>query len=247
MSLRCLIVDDEELCRSSLRLELETIPGIEIIGECANGIEAVRAVQELDPDLMFLDIQMPRLDGFDLLELLGDQAPGIVFVTAHDEYALRAFEARALDYLLKPARAGRIKKALERFVEQRGRPEQQSRQQELLAWHRGQHKPLQRILVRLGSEVHVIPAVEIVRIQAQDDYVRIYTKERSYLKTERINRLEENLDSSTFCRIHRSHLLNISFLRKIEPYSKESYKVILLNGESLPVSRAGLARLKAFF
>ncbi len=246
MNLRCLIVDDEELCRSSLRLELEAIPGIEIIGECANGIEAVRAVQELEPDLMFLDIQMPRLDGFDLLELLGPQAPGIVFVTAHDEYALRAFEAQALDYLLKPARAERLKRAVEKFIEQRGRPERQKKQQEMLAWHRERTGPRQRILVRLGHEVHVIPVSETIRIEAEDDYVRIHTASRTFLKSERLNQLEKELDPSTFCRIHRSHLLNISFLRRIEPYSKESFKAILANGDSLPISRSGLARLKNF-
>ena len=241
--IRALVVDDEELARQALKIELQAFPEIEICGECANGFEAVKAVTELQPDLLFLDIQMPKLDGFDTLELLGDKAPAVVFVTAHDEYALKAFEARALDYLLKPARAERLRPCLERvkkmISEKRLEPHD-----ELLLEHRKNQAPLTRILVRIGPEVHIVPVREIGYIEAQDDYIKLYAAGKSYLKSERMNRIEGLLDGRQFCRIHRSYILNIDYLKKIEPYTRDSFVAKLKTGETLPVSRPGYARLK---
>jgi len=246
--IRVLLVDDEALARQALTLELSAAPDLEIVGECQNGVEAVQKVQELGPDLMFLDIQMPRLDGFDVLELLGDRAPLTVFVTAHDEYALRAFEAQAVDYLLKPVSAERLARCMERVrVELRAHqastppPPVVAR---LVENHQANQAPLARILVRLGTEVFVVPTVEISHIEAEDDCVRIHAAGRSYLKSERLNRLETLLDPRQFCRIHRSCLINVQFLKKIEPYSRDVHLAKLTGGETLPVSRAGFARLK---
>lgn len=241
--LQILIVDDEELARQSLKNALAEIPGIEIVGECSNGFEAVQAVQKLKPHVLFLDIQMPKLDGFDVVELLGKEAPFVIFVTSYDEYALRAFEAAALDYLLKPAKPERLLKALARAREQMTLKNPQE-MENLIEKHRDTMAPLNRILVRNGIDVVIIPMAEIIYIEAQDDYVKIYTKDgKSYLKTERMNRLEEMLDTRNFCRIHRSYIINIDCLKKIEPYSKDNRLAILENGQRLSISRVGYTRL----
>jgi len=244
-TIRVIIADDEELSRKALKNELAQLPGIEIIGECENGFFTVKEVMETRPDLLFLDIQMPRLDGFDVLELLGAEAPAVVFVTAFDEYAVRAFEARAVDYLLKPVRAERLKKAIAQVRRMTTGSGLNQSQQHLLDDHREKQIPIIRILVRTGTDVQVIPVAEISHFQAEDDYVRIHTQGRSWLKSERMNRLEQLLDPRLFCRIHRSFIINIQFLKAIEPYSKESRVVKLNSGEVLPVSREGYTRLKA--
>jgi len=243
-SIRALIVDDEKPARQALKNELQKFPEVEVVGECGDGFAAVKAVQELTPDLLFLDIQMPRLDGFDVLELLGAAAPAVVFVTAHDEYALRAFEARALDYLLKPVRGERLKQALER-IRQALKHSTATARSALLEDHRRRQAPLQRILVRLGTEVHVVATAEISLFEAEDDYVRIHAPgNRTFLKSERLNRLEELLDPRQFCRIHRSYILNVNFLAKIEPWSRDRRIAKLTDGRILPISREGYARLK---
>ncbi len=242
-TLKALIVDDEVLARESLKVALEGITGVEIVGECGNGFEAVQAVQQIKPHLLFLDIQMPKLDGFDVVELLGKDAPFIIFVTSYDEYALRAFEAEALDYLLKPAKPERLQKAILRAREQLHMKGGQGMER-LLEKHRDTMAPLHRLLVRNGLDVVIIPMAEIIYIEAQDDYVKIYTKEgKAFLKTERMNRLEEMLDPRYFCRIHRSYIINIDSLKKIEPYSKDNRLAILENGQRLAISRVGYTRL----
>lgn len=234
-----LIVDDEPLARESLRTALREFQDVEILRECANGFEAVQAVQQLKPDLLFLDIQMPKLDGFDVVELLGKDAPLIVFVTSYDEYALRAFEAEALDYILKPVKTERLEKSIQRV-----RQQVKIDFEPLIDKHRDSMAPLNRILVRSGYDVVIIPAKDIVYFEAQDDYVKIFTREgKSYLKSDRMNNLEKTLDNRSFCRIHRSYIMNIEFLKKIEPYSKDSRLAILQTGAKLPISRAGYTRL----
>jgi two-component system LytT family response regulator len=237
--IKAVMVDDEPLARESLKAALEGFEDVEIMRECGNGFEAVQAVQELKPDLVFLDIQMPRLDGFDVVELLGKDAPLIVFVTSYDEYALRAFEAEALDYLLKPVKPERLQKCIQRvreLVKMDFEP--------LIDRHHDSMAPVNRILVRSGYDVVIIPAGDILYIEAQDDYVKVYTREgKSHLKSERMNKLEKMLDARTFCRIHRSYILNVECLKKIEPYSKDSRLAILRNGARLPISRAGYTRL----
>lgn len=239
---KVLIVDDEPLAREALALALSEFEDIEIAGECSDGFEAVKAINTSKPDIVFLDIQMPKLDGFDVLELLGDDPPFIVFVTAYDEFALKAFESYALDYILKPVRPERLKKTFDKIHE---RLQDNSTQPmgELLADRQVQIIPLTRILVRDRAKVYIIPVEDILYFEAQDDYVGIYTQERSFLKKDTLSRLVKLLDGRQFIRIHRSYILNINHLSKIEPYTKDSRIAILKNGKTLPVSRSGYSRI----
>jgi two-component system, LytTR family, response regulator len=241
-ALSCIIVDDEDLARGVIREYLEPYPDIEILAECANGFEAVKAANELRPDLIFLDIQMPKLNGFEVLELIGS-ADGVIFTTAYDEYALHAFEVHAVDYLLKPFSAERFGEALEhaRFHLNAGRD---TPLPALIAESRKHDLPMQRVLIRDGSRVHVIPVDKIDYIEAQDDYACFKAGGRDYLKQEALADLEEMLDSSRFIRIHRSYILNIERLVKLDLYAKDSHVAILTDGTKLPVSRSGYARLK---
>ena len=237
-----IIVDDEELARISLRLALEKFADVEILAECANGFEALKKVRELKPQILFLDIQMPKLSGFDVVELLGEEAPLIVFVTAYDEYALRAFEAHAVDYLLKPVDEKRLKNTLEHIDDHLFFRRSQDLSEALNSYRQTQ-PPLQRLLIHDRSRVHVIPVDQVIFIQAQDDYVLIHTAQESFLKYERLSRLENMLDPQQFLRIHRSYILNLKYLKKIEPVTKDSRVALLSNGQQLPVSRSGYKRL----
>lgn len=240
--LRVVIVDDEALARAILREFLGAHQEIEIVAECANGFEAVKAVSEHRPHLLFLDIQMPKLNGFEVLELI-DAGPAVIFTTAYDQYALRAFEVHAVDYLLKPFTAERLAQALElaRQRLQRGEPESLA---ELVEDVRRRNKPLERILIRDGTKVHVIPAEKIDYIEAQDDYVCFKSVGKEHLKQDTLANLEVLLDPGRFIRIHRSYILNIERLARLELYAKDSRVAILIDGTQLPVSRAGYARLK---
>ncbi len=240
--LSCIIVDDEELARQVIREYLTAHPDIEILAECSNGFEAVKAASETRPDLIFLDIQMPKLDGFEVLELIGAEN-GVIFTTAYDEYALRAFEVHAVDYLLKPFSAERFGEALEhaRFHLHAGRATPLTT---LATESRKRQLPMQRVLIRDGPRVHVLPLEKIDYIEAQDDYVCFKSGGKEYLKQESMGDLESLLDPSRFIRIHRSYILNIERLAKLELYTKDSYIAILTDGSKLPVSRSGYARLK---
>ncbi len=241
-SLRVVIVDDEDLARAILREFLAAHPDIEIVAECSNGFEAVKAVSECKPDLLFLDIQMPKLNGFEVLELI-EPAPAVVFTTAYDQYALRAFEVHAIDYLLKPFSAERLAQALDR-ARQRPTQAEHAPIAELVQEVRRHNKPLERILIRDGSKVHVIPADKIDYFEAQDDYVCIKSGAKEHLKQETLANLEGMLDQGRFIRIHRSYILNIERLARLELYAKDSRIAILQDGTRLPVSRSGYARLK---
>jgi two-component system LytT family response regulator len=240
--LKAIIVDDEELARLVLREHLVAHPDVRIVAECSNGFDAVKAVAECKPDLLFLDIQMPKLNGFEVLELI-DPQPAVIFVTAFDQYALRAFEVHAVDYLLKPFSPERLAEALDHARERlrTGTPVPVSR---LIAESRERNKPLERVLVRDGSKVHVIPVEKIDYIQAQDDYVALKSGGKEYLKQETLGELEAALDPERFIRIHRSYLLNIERLVRLELYAKDSRVAILTDGTRLQVSRSGYARLK---
>jgi two-component system LytT family response regulator len=240
--LRVLIVDDEELARRGLRRDLAAEAGIEVVGECPDGFEAVRAATELRPDLVLLDIQMPRLDGFEVLELL-DPAVAIIFITAHDEHAVRAFEVNAVDYLLKPVDPARLHEALERARDRRLRREPMP-VAALAAAVRAGRVPLTRVLVKDGSRVHVIPVERIDYIEAQDDYIALCAGGRRHLKAQAIAALEADLDPSRFLRIHRSYILNLDRLSRIELVAKDRHIAILADGTRLPLSRAGHARLR---
>ncbi|HME08832.1 MAG TPA: protein kinase [Bryobacteraceae bacterium] len=240
--LRVMIVDDEDLARQLLREYLEAIPGVEVVAECGNGFEAVKAIAEHSPDLVLLDVQMPKLDGFEVLELIGHQVP-VIFTTAFDQYAIRAFDAQAVDYLLKPFSQDRLEKAIERARQRLGRT--LPKPAELAAAARPPLHYLQRIVVKDGTRVHIIPTDRLDYAEAQDDYVALHSAGKSYLKQQTISSLETALDPVQFIRIHRSHLVNLDRVAKIEPYTKDSRIAILSDGTQLPVSRAGYDRLKA--
>jgi two-component system LytT family response regulator len=241
-SLRVAIVDDEELARRVLREYLSGEPGLEIVAECANGFEAVKAVGELKPDLLLLDIQMPKLDGFEVLELLDDPV-AVIFVTAYDEHALRAFRVHAVDYLLKPVGLERLSEALERARERIGRGSPLPLKA-LSAAARPPGAFVARVLVKDASKVHVLPVGKIDCIEAQDDYVEIKSAGKSYLKQQTLAEIETTLDPARFVRIHRSCILNVDRLSKIELYAKDSRVAILADGSRLPISRTGYLRLK---
>ena len=243
--LRVIIVDDEPLARGVVREYLSAHPAVTIVAECGNGFDAVKAVTELAPDLMFLDVQMPKLDGFEVLELLGRAVP-VIFTTAYDQYALRAFDVHAVDYLLKPFSEERLAEALARA---RGRLAGREGEEPaldvdgLVAAARPRSGPLERVLIRDGAQVHVLPADRIDFVEAQDDYVSFMADGKSFLKDQTMAAVEAALDPTRFVRIHRSYLLNIERIARVELYAKDSRIAILRDGRKLPVSRAGYQRL----
>ena len=243
--IRVAIVDDEPLARAVVREYLAAVPGIQIVAECANGFEAVKVVSELHPDLLFLDVQMPKLDGFEVLELVGRDV-AVIFVTAFDQYALRAFDVHAVDYLLKPFSPERLGEALARARDrlQRGeRAPAAASIDELTAAARPVSSGRGRVLVRDGPRVHVLPMEKIEYVQAQDDYVSYRCEGKDYLKEQTLAQAEAALDPAKFVRIHRSYLLNLECLARIETSDGDSRVAILNDGRRLPVSRAGYGRL----
>ncbi len=237
-----LIVDDEEPARRILREHLSAIPGARILGECANGLEALRAAAELSPRLVFLDVSMPKLDGFEVLELL-DPSIAAVFVTAFDEYAVKAFEVHAVDYVLKPFDASRIALAVER-AKARLSSGEPVRAGELHAAARPAGTFLARIVVRDGSRVHIIPVERLDAVEAQDDYVALKSGGRTFLKAQTLSSLAEALDPGRFVRVHRSHLVRLEAISRIEALARGSHVAILADGARVPVSREGHARLR---
>jgi len=242
--MRVIIVDDEHLARALLREFLADHPGIEIVAECANGFEAVKAIGELQPDLVFLDIQMPKLDGFEVVELAHSGiAAGTryVFVTAYDQFALKAFEVRAIDYLLKPFSRERLAQALDTVRSRVPAPEQVQAVVQEAARRNGY---LERVLIRDGARVHVVPTPAIDWIEAQDDYVAISAVGKTHLKNGRMAELEEGLDPALFLRVHRSYIVNLGAIARIEAPTKDSWCAVLKDGKRIPVSRSGHAKLK---
>lgn len=242
-TLRAIIVDDEEPARLAVRQGLLDLGGVTVVAECANGFEAVKAVSEARPDVVFLDVQMPKIDGFDVLELIGRDVP-VVFVTAYDEFALRAFEVHAVDYLLKPFTADRLAAAIGRVRQRAGAAAALPSPSALAASARPPGTPLDRVVVRDGAQVHVLPVDKIDYVEAQDDYVAFHVAGKSILKDQTLGDLEGRLDPRRFVRIHRSYLLNIERLARVELYAKDSRVAILTDGAKLPVSRSGYQRLQ---
>jgi two-component system LytT family response regulator len=240
--LKAVIVDDEELARQLLREYLWEAGGVEVVAECANGFDAVKMIGELKPDLVFLDVQMPKLDGFEVLELI-DPPPAVIFVTAYDQYAMRAFDAHAVDYLLKPFHLERFQKALAKARTRLGAPRPSAA--ELTAAARPPGQVLERIVVKDGSKVHIIPVDKLDYVEAQDDYVALHSEKKTYLKQQTIASVEGQLDPKRFVRIHRSYIVNLERIARIEPYTKDSRVAVLLDGAQLPVSRSGHGKLKA--
>ncbi|HET9192357.1 MAG TPA: response regulator [Vicinamibacterales bacterium] len=240
--LRVIVVDDEELARTLLRELLGAHADIEIIGECGNGFEAVKAVTEKKPDLLLLDIQMPKLDGFDVLELIGTEVP-VVFVTAYDQYAIKAFQVHAVDYLLKPFGAERLAEALARARARIGTREALPAKA-LVSEARAARAPLERILIRDKADVHVIPVAKIDYFESQDDYVSLKVGDKTLLKEQTLSELEQLLDPGRFVRIHRRYLLNVARLAKIEQSVTDSRVAVLQDGTEIPISRSGYAKLR---
>jgi len=240
--IRTVIVDDEDLARQVVRELLAEHPEIAIVAECANGFEAVKMVTELKPDLVFLDIQMPKLDGFEVLELIGTEM-AIIFATAYDQHALRAFEVHAVDYLLKPFGSERFNQALARAKQRLGG--KLPSPSELKASTRAPGEYAERIVVRDGARVHIIPISKLDYAEAQDDYVALASEGKKHLKQQTISSIESSLDPNRFLRVHRSYVVNLEKVTKIEPYGKDTHVAILSDGARLPVSRAGYSRLRA--
>lgn len=240
--LNVMIIDDEAPARALIREYLKQHTDLCVVAECTNGLEAVKAANELKPDLLFLDIQMPKLDGFEVLDLIGRDTAGVVFTTAHDDYALRAFEVHAVDYLLKPFGPERFAEALQ-LARLRITQRQPIPARELLETHR-EGAAIDRLLIRDRSHVHVIPVDQIDYIEAQDDYVSIRAAGRSYLKEQTLGELEGQLAARGFLRIHRRFILNVSRLAKIELSEKDSRVAILNDKTELPISRSGYAKLR---
>lgn len=240
--LEVIVVDDEAPARELLREFLAAYSDLEVVAECANGFEAVKAVHELSPDLMLLDVQMPKLNGLEVLELL-DSPPAVIFTTAFEEHALRAFELHAVDYLLKPFSPERLAEALARARDRLERGEKQPLA-ELAAARRPAGEPLRRVLVREGARIHVIPCREIDYVEAQDDYVVFHAQGRVLRKKQTLTELTGLLPPESFVRIHRCYLLHLERLERLEPYSRGSHVALLDDGTRLPVSRSGYRRLR---
>ena len=246
--LRVIVVDDEPLARAVVREFLGSHADVAIVAECGNGFDAVKAVTELTPDLMLLDVQMPKLDGFEVLELLGRSVP-VIFTTAYDKYALRAFEVHAVDYLLKPFSEERLAEALIRArtrlaARESGDDKSDVDVEAFVSEARPRQGPLQRVLIRDGAQVHVIPVDRIDFVEAQDDYVSFVSEGKSFLKDQTMAAVEAALDPLRFVRIHRSYLLNVERIARVELYAKDSRIAILGDGSKLPVSRSGYQRLQ---
>jgi len=245
--MRVIIVDDEPLARAVLREHLGSHADVEIVGECANGFEAVKAIAELAPDLAFLDIQMPRLDGFEVVELAGTQTH-YVFVTAYDQFALRAFDVHALDYLLKPFTRERLAQALAHARARLAAPapagQGEAAMRALVSDVQARHQPLERVLIRDGARVQVLPVARIEYVEAQDDYVAFYADGRTWLKNQRMAELESQLDPHAFLRVHRSYIVNLGAIARIEPTGKDGHCAVLKSGARVPISRSGYQKVR---
>ncbi len=242
--IKAIIIDDEELARKVIIKYLENHPEIEIGAACENGFTGLKAINEKKPDLIFLDIQMPKIDGFELLELL-DEKPAIIFSTAHDEFAIQAFEHSALDYLLKPYSQQRFSEAVKKAVERikagiTQKPEIEKLEKET----RHSEAFLRRIVVKDGNRVHIIPTDEIVYLEAAGDYVEIHTPAGKFLKQQPMAFFEQRLNPSEFFRVHRSWIVAACEISKLEPYSKDNYMLIMKNGKEINVSKSGMKLLR---
>ena len=236
----CILIDDEPLSREIIKRYLKNFPGLDVVEECNDGFEGVKAIQQHQPDLVFLDIQMPKINGFEMLELV-NPLPPVIFITAFDEFALKAFETNAVDYLLKPVAEDRFNKAVQKFLNKKAATTQTSALLDEMAHTSPQSN---RIVVKTGSKVKIIPVHEIQYLEADDDFVKIVTTEGTYLKNKTMSFYEQSLDPQQFVRVHRSYILHISQITKIEPYQKETHLAVLKNGQQIPISKTGYGKLK---
>lgn len=239
---KIIIIDDEPLARSITKEYLQKHPDLELMQECNDGFEGLKAIQEHLPDLIFLDIQMPKITGFEMLELI-EQPPSVIFTTAFDEYAIKAFEAHAIDYLLKPFNQERFDKAIAKWKEQKPNNTEKATL-ELLESASQSPSQNQRIVVKNGSKIKIIPVQDVQYLEAADDYVKIHTSEGYFLKNKTMTYFENTLDKEQFVRSHRSYIVNVQQITRIDPYEKDNHLAILRSGVKVPVSRSGYGKLK---
>lgn len=240
--IRIVLIEDEELARKLLRSYLSEYSDLEIVGECENGFEGVKAINEMKPDLVFLDIQMPKITGFEMLELI-DHRPEIIFTTAYDEYALKAFEFNAADYLLKPFSRERLQDALGKVKERMAREKDREDIVEKMTQY-PREEYIDRVVVKDRHKIHIIPVDQIRYIESLDDYVMIYTGDGRYMKQKTMHSFENSLDPRHFARIHRSYIVRVEYIEQLQQYEKESYVVILHDKTRLKVSKSGYRNLK---
>ena len=237
--MKTIIIDDEPLARSIIKEYLQSYSEIEIVSECNDGFEGMKAIQQHRPDLVFLDIQMPKINGFEMLELF-DDPPSVIFTTAFDEFAIKAFELNAIDYLLKPFNKERFDKAVQKFLQQSTNQQTQS-VLETAAQSPGQQN---RVVVKVGNKIKIIPVNQINSLEAADDYVKIVTAEGSFLKKRTMNFFEQSLATWHFVRIHRSYIVNTQLITRIDAHEKDSHLLLLSSGAKLPVSKTGYSKLR---
>lgn len=238
--IKALLIDDEPLARSIVEEYLQPYSNISIVAQCNDGFEGLKAIMEHKPELIFLDIQMPKISGFELLELL-EEAPAVIFTTAFDEFAMKAFDAHAIDYLLKPFSKERFDKAIEKWMNNRGNIESTKSLLHEVNENTGSEN---RIVVKTGNNIKIIPTQELNYIEAYDDYVKIYAAENCYIKKKTMSHYEKTLDEKQFVRIHRSYIVNINQITKIESMDRENHLAVLKNGAKLNISKTGYPRLK---
>lgn len=242
--IRVIIIDDEPLARSLLINFLSTIDDVEVVGEFENGFQGLKGINELKPDLVFLDIQMPKLNGFEMLELL-DELPHVIFITAYDQYAVKAFENNAIDYLLKPYSQERLNSAFEKaryFIKNSSNSKEVKSLLQEIDHHA---ETIDRVAVKTGTKINIIYIEDIQYLESQDDYVMIYTEGAKYLKQKTMKFFENGLPANSFVRVHRSYIVRIDFVDQIELYEKDSYVIKLKNGKTIPVSKSGYNRLRS--
>jgi two-component system, LytTR family, response regulator len=237
--MKVIIIDDEPLARGIIKEYLGSYPEVDLVAECGDGFEGIKAIQQHQPDLIFLDIQMPKINGFEMLELI-ENPPAVIFTTAFDEFAIKAFETNAVDYLLKPFSKERFEKAIEKYLQK------STTSSPLQMIEAAASSPLQqnRIVVKDGNKIKIIPVNKIHYLEAADDYVKIITTEGSFLKKRTMNFFEKSLTAYHFARTHRSYIVNTQLITRIDVYEKDSHLLLLTTGEKLPVSKAGYAKLK---
>ena len=240
--MKAIIIDDEILARSMVKEYLMNYPEIEVVQECNDGFEGIKAIQQHQPDLVFLDIQMPKINGFEMLELI-EQPPAVIFTTAFEEYAIKAFESHAIDYLLKPFSKERFDKAIQKW-QQQNQQERKTGTQQLLNTPGLNPAQQTRVVVKDNSKIKIIPITNIHYLEAADDYVKIHTAEGVFLKNKTMGYFEETMEMQNFIRIHRSYIINVQLITRIDPYEKENHLAILSIGVKLPVSKSGYAKLK---
>lgn len=242
MTMKLIIIDDEPLARSIVKEYLQAFPDIELVQECGDGFEGVKAIQQHQPDLVILDIQMPKINGFEMLELI-ENPPAVIFATAFEEFAIKAFEAHAIDYLLKPFSKERFIKAIDKWKATE-KQLQHNRTSALLDTVSTTSQQQNRIVLKDNGKIKIIPTAQIQYFEAADDYVKIHTADGVFLKNKTMQFFEQKMDTTQFIRIHRSYMVNVHLISRIDPYEKEGHLAILSIGVRLPVSKSGYTRLK---